>query len=125
MKFNHSDRRIDVRYPVDFHAQWTRIPEELPKRRFIGTVTNISRSGLFIRSDNVASIDDQLNIFVSVVLPDYKDVLRVSGCVKTILKGKSDVGIQTGMGIMFTSVDMPAIALLDRMIKIFNRVPEI
>ncbi len=95
-----------MRYPVDFPVRWTKVSGENSEKKFHGTVTNISKGGLFLKSDTLFPADDRLEILIDHL--DHNKEFNVHGYVKAILDGPPDSGITTGMGIMFDSQDKSA-----------------
>jgi Tfp pilus assembly protein PilZ len=69
-------------------------------------VTNISRSGVFIRSDNPLPVGTLVNLCFSVILDDLETVTGVGKVVRVSQEPK-------GMGIVFVELDSVSEKLVD------------
>jgi uncharacterized protein (TIGR02266 family) len=112
------DRRKDPRYEVNIQVDYS------TQEMFVSNrVTNLSKGGLFIQTDNPLPIQSQIHLTFS--LPGFNIRIEAKGKVAwtfDIKKGTSN--IIPGMGIMFT--DLPDLhkALIEDYIKKISGQPQ-
>src|SRR5260221_8198560 len=75
--------------------------------QIVGEVENLSRSGLFVRTDEVLSVGDKVQL--DLVRVDGKSVLSLPGLVADTLKADraASLGRKTGLGIAFDPISDP------------------
>lgn len=91
-------QRQDVRYPVDLRADYS------TRDAFVSnSVTNLSRGGLFIESDNPLPVGAEVDL--TLTLPGVDRVMRMRGrVIWNYDMGKGSCHLVRGMGIKL--VDM-------------------
>ena len=68
-------------------------------------VTNISRSGVFIKSDEPLPVGTRVNLKFTVIMDDLETIEGIGEVVRTVHPGE---GPTAGMGVVF--VELPAIS---------------
>src|SRR5258708_14262138 len=88
------------------------------KLQIVGEVENLSRSGLFVRTDEVLSVGEKVQL--DLVRVDGKSVLSLPGLVPDALKADraASLGRKTGLGIAFDPISDPELKeRLDRLLR--------
>lgn len=76
-------------------------------------VTNISRSGVFIRSDDPLPVGTRVNLRFSVILDELEIIEGVGEVVRVV--AASD-GQQAGMGVVFVELTQISKELIERVL---------
>ena len=100
------DRRIETRQTVnlDFASVDQFINEY---------VSNISRSGVFIKSDDPLPVGTRVTLKFTVIMDDLETIEGVGEVVRTITKAP---GVQPGMGVVFISLTGYSRQLVERIL---------
>ena len=100
------DRRIETRQTVnlDFKSVDEFIAEY---------VSNISRSGVFIKSEQPLPIGTRVTLKFTVIMQDLETIEGVGEVVRTIEKAP---GVQAGMGVVFISLTGYSRQLIERIL---------
>lgn len=100
------DRRIETRQTVN--REFTSVDEFISEY-----VTNISRSGVFIRSDDPLPIGTRVQLKFTVILDDLETIEGVGEVVRVVNKGP---GVEAGMGVVFVSLTAYSRQLVERIL---------
>jgi len=76
-------------------------------------VTNISRSGVFIRSEDPLPIGTLVNLRFSVILDELETIEGVGEVVRTVPAGGDEA---SGMGVVFTELTKMSKDLIERIL---------
>jgi uncharacterized protein (TIGR02266 family) len=76
-------------------------------------VTNISRSGVFIRSDDPLPVGTLVNLRFTVILDELETIEGIGEVVRVELGGD---GGQRGMGVVFTQLTQVSKELIERIL---------
>jgi hypothetical protein len=76
-------------------------------------VSNISRSGVFIKSDEPLPIGTRVTLKFTVIMDDLETIEGVGEVVRTIQKAP---GVQAGMGVVFVSLTGYSRQLIERIL---------
>jgi uncharacterized protein (TIGR02266 family) len=100
------DRRIETRQTVnlDFKSVDDFINEY---------VANISRSGVFIKSEEPLPVGTRVTLKFTVIMNDLETIEGVGEVVRTIEKAP---GVQAGMGVVFISLTGYSRQLIERIL---------
>ena len=100
------DRRIETRQTVnlDFKSVDDFIAEY---------VANISRSGVFIKSEQPLAIGTRVTLKFTVIMDELETIEGVGEVVRTIEKAP---GVQAGMGVVFISLTGYSRQLIERIL---------
>jgi uncharacterized protein (TIGR02266 family) len=74
-------------------------------------VTNISRSGVFIRSDEPLPIGTRVNLRFTVIHDELETIEGLGEVVRTVDKGRNK-----GMGVVFVELNEVSKALIERIL---------
>ncbi|MCU0702248.1 MAG: PilZ domain-containing protein [Myxococcaceae bacterium] len=74
-------------------------------------VTNISRSGVFIRSDEPLPIGTRVNLRFTVIHDELETIEGLGEVVRVVDKGRSK-----GMGVVFVELNEVSKALIERIL---------
>jgi uncharacterized protein (TIGR02266 family) len=77
-------------------------------------VTNISRSGVFIRSDDPPPVGTRVHLRFSVILDELELVEGVGEVVRVVAPGAP--GVASGMGVVFVELQQISRELLERIL---------
>lgn len=101
------ERRVDTRRTIN--REFVSVEEFI-----FEYVTNISRSGVFIRSEDPLPIGTLVNLRFSVILDELEIIEGVGKVVRLISPGAS--GEQPGMGVVFTELTKVSKELIERIL---------
>ncbi len=76
-------------------------------------VMNISRSGVFIKSDDPLPIGTRVNLRFTVILQDLETIEGVGEVVRTVPPG---AGATSGMGVVFVELTQVSKDLIERIL---------
>ncbi len=76
-------------------------------------VTNISRSGVFIRSDDPLPIGTRVNLRFSVILDELEIIEGVGEVVRVVAPSQGEGG---GMGVVFVELTQVSKELIERIL---------
>lgn len=76
-------------------------------------ITNVSRSGVFVRSDDPLPVGTRVNLKFSVVVDDLEIIEGVGEVVRVVVPGGHEV---PGMGVQFIELSEPSRLLIERII---------
>jgi uncharacterized protein (TIGR02266 family) len=76
-------------------------------------VSNISRSGVFIKSDEPLPVGTRVTLKFTVIMDELETIEGVGEVVRTIEKAP---GIQAGMGVVFISLTGYSRQLIERVL---------
>jgi uncharacterized protein (TIGR02266 family) len=76
-------------------------------------VTNISRSGVFIKSEDPLPIGTHVNLRFSVILDELEIIEGVGEVVRVVHEGQ---GEETGMGVVFVELNQVSRELIERIL---------
>jgi uncharacterized protein (TIGR02266 family) len=101
------DRRVDIRQVInrDFASVDDFIHEY---------VTNISRSGVFIRSEDPLPIGTRVGLAFTVILDDLETIEGIGEVVRCVAPGTP--GVQAGMGVVFVELTQISKQLIERIL---------
>lgn len=101
------DRRVDIRQVVnrEFDSVDAFVREY---------VTNISRSGVFIRTDAPLPVGTRVDLAFTVVLEDLETVRGVGEVVRSVAPGTP--GQKAGMGVVFVELTQVSKQLIERIL---------
>lgn len=74
-------------------------------------VTNISRSGVFIRSDEPLPIGTRVNLRFTVIQDELETIEGIGEVVRTVEKGS-----RKGMGVVFVEMSQVSKELIERIL---------
>lgn len=101
------DRRIEVRRTINH--------EFSSVEQFISEyVTNMSRSGVFIKSDDPLPIGTHVNLKFTVILDDLETIEGVGEVVRVVDPGRD--GQTPGMGVVFVELTQYSRDLIERIL---------
>lgn len=101
------DRRIDVRRTINH--------EFSSVEQFINEyVVNLSRSGVFIRSDDPLPVGTHVNLRFTVIFDDLEIIEGVGEVVRQVAPGT--LGEVPGMGVVFVTLTQVSRELVDRIL---------
>ncbi len=100
------DRRIETRQTVN--REFASVDEFISEY-----VSNISRSGVFIKSEEPLPIGTRVTLKFTVIMDDLETIEGVGEVVRTIEKAP---GIQAGMGVVFISLTGYSRELIERIL---------
>ncbi len=100
------DRRIETRQTVNH--DFASVDEFIAEY-----VSNISRSGVFIKSEEPLAVGTRVTLKFTVIMDDLETIEGVGEVVRTIEKAP---GIQAGMGVVFISVAGYSRQLIERIL---------
>jgi len=76
-------------------------------------VSDISRTGIFIRSDDPLPIGTRVDLRFSIIVDDFETIEGIGEVVRVIPPGGSE---PPGMGVAFTELTDASRALVDRLL---------
>jgi len=76
-------------------------------------VTNISRSGVFIRSDDPLPVGTLVNLRFTVILDELETIEGVGEVVRVV---PANAGEPQGMGVVFTQLNQVSKELIERIL---------
>jgi uncharacterized protein (TIGR02266 family) len=100
------ERRIETRQTVNL--DFASVDEFIAEY-----VSNISRSGVFIKSEEPLPIGTRVTLRFTVIMDDLETIEGVGEVVRTIEKAP---GIQAGMGVVFISLTGYSRQLVERIL---------
>ena len=100
------DRRIETRQTVNL--DFASVDEFINEY-----VSNISRSGVFIKSDDPLPIGTRVTLKFTVIMDDLETIEGVGEVVRTINRAP---GVQAGMGVVFISLTGYSRQLVERIL---------
>jgi uncharacterized protein (TIGR02266 family) len=100
------DRRIETRQTVNL--DFASVDEFIAEY-----VSNISRSGVFIKSEEPLPVGTRVTLKFTVIMDDLETIEGVGEVVRTIEKAP---GIQAGMGVVFISLTQYSRQLVERIL---------
>jgi uncharacterized protein (TIGR02266 family) len=100
------DRRIETRQTVNL--DFASVDEFINEY-----VSNISRSGVFIKSDDPLPVGTRVTLKFTVIMDDLETIEGVGEVVRTIEKAP---GVQAGMGVVFISLTGYSRQLVERIL---------
>lgn len=101
------DRRIDARRTINH--------EFSSVEQFISEyVVNLSRSGVFIKSDDPLPVGTQVNLRFSVVFEDLEIIEGLGEVVRVVAPGTPDA--TPGMGVVFVELTQVSRELVERIL---------
>ena len=100
------DRRIETRQTVNL--DFASVDEFINEY-----VSNISRSGVFIKSDDPLPIGTRVTLKFTVIMDDLETIEGVGEVVRNVAGGP---GIQAGMGVVFISLTGYSRQLVERIL---------
>ncbi len=101
------DRRIDARRSIN--REFASVDEFIHEY-----VTNISRSGVFIRTDDPLPIGTRVSLSFTVILDDLETIEGVGEVVRCVPAGPD--GEPSGMGVVFVELTQVSRDLLERIL---------
>lgn len=101
-----ADRRIEVRRTVN--RDFASVDEFITEY-----VSNLSRSGVFIRSDDPLPIGTKVSLRFTVILDELETIEGVGEVVRTV---KAEAGVAPGMGVVFTELTSYSRQLIERIL---------
>jgi uncharacterized protein (TIGR02266 family) len=101
-----TDRRADVRRAVN--REFASVEEFVSEY-----VVNISRSGIFIRSDDPLPVGTKVALKFTVILDELETIEGVGEVVRVVAPGP---GVLAGMGIVFVELSTYSRALVERIL---------
>ena len=78
-------------------------------------VTNISRSGVFIRSGTPLPVGTRVNLKFTVLLDEIETVEGIG----EVVRSQSGPGTQSGMGVVFVELTPDSERLIERVMRIY------
>ena len=100
------DRRIETRQTVNL--DFASVDEFINEY-----VSNISRSGVFIKSDDPLPVGTRVTLKFTVIMDDLETIEGVGEVVRTINKAPT---VQAGMGVVFISLTGYSRQLVERIL---------
>ena len=100
------ERRMEVRQAVN--REFTSVDQFIDEY-----VTNISRSGVFIRSTDPLPIDTRVNLRFSVILDDIEIIEGIGEVVRVIIGSETE---PSGMGVVFVEMTQVSKQLIERIL---------
>ncbi len=100
------DRRIETRQTVNL--DFASVDEFINEY-----VSNISRSGVFIKSDDPLPVGTRVTLKFTVIMDDLETIEGVGEVVRTIVQAP---GVQSGMGVVFISLTGYSRQLVERIL---------
>ena len=100
------DRRIETRQTVNL--DFASVDEFINEY-----VSNISRSGVFIKSDDPLPVGTRVTLKFTVIMDDLETIEGVGEVVRTINRAP---GVQAGMGVVFISLTGYSRQLVERIL---------
>ncbi len=100
------ERRIETRQTVNL--DFASVDEFIAEY-----VSNISRSGVFIKSEEPLAVGTRVTLKFTVIMDDLETIEGVGEVVRTIEKAP---GIQAGMGVVFISLTGYSRQLIERIL---------
>lgn len=100
------ERRIETRQTVNL--DFASVDEFIAEY-----VSNISRSGVFIKSEEPLPVGTRVTLKFTVIMDDLETIEGVGEVVRTIEKAP---GIQAGMGVVFISLTGYSRQLIERIL---------
>lgn len=100
------DRRSETRQPVS--REFTSVDEFISEY-----VTNISRSGVFIRSDEPLPVGTRVQLRFTVLMDGPETIEGVGEVVRTVAESS---GNPAGMGVVFVSLSAVSRQLVERIL---------
>jgi uncharacterized protein (TIGR02266 family) len=100
------ERRIETRQTVNL--DFASVEEFINEY-----VSNISRSGVFIKSDEPLPVGTRVTLKFTVIMDELETIEGVGEVVRTIEKAP---GIQAGMGVVFISLTGYSRQLIERVL---------
>ena len=100
------ERRIETRQTVNL--DFASVDEFIQEY-----VSNISRSGVFIKSDEPLAVGTRVTLKFTVIMDDLETIEGVGEVVRTIEKAP---GVQAGMGVVFISLSGYSRQLVERIL---------
>ena len=100
------ERRIETRQTVNL--EFASVDEFIAEY-----VSNISRSGVFIKSESPLPVGTKVTLKFTVITDDLETIEGVGEVVRTIEKAP---GIQAGMGVVFVSLSGYSRQLIERIL---------
>lgn len=98
------ERRISVRKTINH--EFASVDEFINEY-----VTNISRSGVFIRSDEPLPIGTRVNLRFTVINDELETIEGLGEVVRVVEKGR-----QKGMGVVFVELSQVSKELIERIL---------
>lgn len=98
------ERRISVRKTINH--EFASVDEFINEY-----VTNISRSGVFIRSDEPLPIGTRVNLRFTVINDELETIEGLGEVVRVVEKGR-----QKGMGVVFVELSQVSRELIERIL---------
>lgn len=100
------DRRIEIRRTINH--EFASVDEFIAEY-----VINISRSGVFIRSEDPLPIGTLVNLRFSVILDELETIEGLGEVVRTVPAGTDQ---PSGMGVVFTELTQVSKDLIERIL---------
>ncbi len=100
------ERRSDVRRTIN--REFQSVDEFITEY-----VSNISRSGVFIRSDDPLPVGTQVTLRFTVILDELETIEGVGEVVRVVLPGGDQ---PAGMGVVFTELTSYSRQLIERIL---------
>lgn len=100
------ERRIETRQTVNL--DFASVDEFIEEY-----VSNISRSGVFIKSEEPLAVGTRVTLKFTVIMDDLETIEGVGEVVRTIEKAP---GVQAGMGVVFISLTGYSRQLVERIL---------
>jgi uncharacterized protein (TIGR02266 family) len=104
---NSLDRRIDVRRAINH--EFSSVDEFIMEY-----VCNLSRSGVFIKSDDPLPVGTQVNLSFTVIFEDLVTIEGVGEVVRRVEPGVP--GQVPGMGVVFVELTQVSRELIERIL---------
>lgn len=76
-------------------------------------VTNLSRSGVFIKSDDPLPVGTRVNLKFTIITNELETIQGVGEVVRTVAAGE---GPTPGMGVVFVSLDQVSRQLVEKIL---------
>lgn len=76
-------------------------------------VSDISRSGVFIRTDDPLPVGTKVDLKFTVIVDDFETIEGIGEVVRVVLPSESE---QCGMGVVFTELASYSQGLIDRLL---------
>ena len=98
------DRRLGVRR--DVNREFTSVEEFI-----LEYVSNVSRTGVFIRTDDPLAIGTKVNLRFTVIMDELETIEGQGEVVRVVKQGKDE---PAGMGVVFTELNNYSKKLIER-----------
>jgi uncharacterized protein (TIGR02266 family) len=103
----HSEKRYERR--VQVNREFSSIEEFITEY-----VSDISRSGVFIRSDVQLPVGTKVDLCFTVIVGDFETIEGIGEVVRVVSAGE---GAQPGMGVVFTELTSDSQRLVDGLLE--------